>query len=310
MELMTRIMSFEDLKKIKSSLDSFDKIVEEVKAVSRNPVEQDQLLTERIVFNLIQSKARKAEASISKQNNYNQEKAASTSAGNYHMKIRKQTLGSNKDEDEFKCIEEEVSKLIKKKQNKAKKAVSMRAPLSSIPSTPPDMPTEFKNKIQSLHGFRVQLVIQKEIFPTDLSPHHDRLSMPKNQVSNQDFLGEQDKKKLKLEGSIRVKVIDPNLNEYELRLSEWKFKSRSCSGLSKRKRSSSYMLNSGWSKISENKKNKLQKEDIIQVWSFRVNNVDNPPVYGEERLCFAVVRLTDTDEGKHCLIESDPTSAS
>lgn len=302
-------MSFEDLKKIKSSLDSFDKIVEEVKAVSRDPVEQDQLLTERIVFNLIQSKARKAEASISKQNNYNQEKAASTSAGNYHMKIRKQSLGSSKDEDEYKCIEEEVSKLIKKKQNKAKKAVSMRSALSSIPSMPPDMPMEFKNKIQSLHGFRVQLVIQKEIFPTDLSPHHDRLSMPKNQVSNPDFLGEQDKKILKLEGSIRVKVIDPNLNEYELRLSEWKFKSRSCSGLSKSKRSSSYVLNSGWYKISENKKNKLQRKDIIQVWSFRVNNDDNPPVYGEEHLCFAVVKLTDTDEGKHCLIESDPTSA-
>lgn len=302
-------MSFEDLKKIKSSLDSFDKIVEEVKAVSRDPVEQDQLLTERIVFNLIQSKARKAEASISKQNNYNQEKAASTSAGNYHMKIRKQSLGSSKDEDEYKCIEEEVSKLIKKKQNKAKKAVSMRSALSSIPSMPPDMPMEFKNKIQSLHGFRVQLVIQKEIFPTDLSPHHDRLSMPKNQVSNPDFLGEQDKKILKLEGSIRVKVIDPNLNEYELRLSEWKFKSRSCSGLSKSKRSSSYVLNSGWYKISEKKKNKLQRKDIIQVWSFRVNNDDNPPVYGEEHLCFAVVKLTDTDEGKHCLIESDPTSA-
>ncbi|KAL6278907.1 hypothetical protein ACE6H2_022508 [Prunus campanulata] len=297
MELMARITSFEDLKKIKSSLDSFDKIVEEVKAVSRDPVEQDQLLTERIVFDLIQSQARKAEASISKQNNYNQEKAASTSAGNYHMKIRKQSLGSSKDEDEYKCIEEKVSKLIKKKQNKAKKAVSMRSALSSIPSPPPDMPTEFKNKIQSLHGFRVQLVIQKEIFRTDLSSHHDRLSMPKNQVSNQDFLGEQDKKKLKLEGSIRVKVIDPNLNEYELRLSEWKFKSRSCSGLSKSKRSSSssFVLNSGWSKISENKKNKLEKKDIIQVWSFRVNNDDNPPIYGEERLCFAVVKLTDTD---------------
>ncbi|BFG37265.1 hypothetical protein CerSpe_235390 [Prunus speciosa] len=319
---MAMMMRLEDhLRKKKLVDESFNQIVAEVKAVATDPADPEEvskLLTERVVFDLIhelQRKSKEAQQSnvsisnkgervvpgkdqaqvvikkrkvVSTETNYNYIDEKAAAARNYLEKIKKRGFESRKRKHEDDCDEDEARKLMMKKENKqnkekAKKAVSKGSALPSKPCTPPDAPPiELKNMIESMQGHHLQFLMYKILHDTDLNPHHDRLSMPKNQLSNKKFLGKELKEKLKGGGLLEVKVIDPCLTEYELRMKRWVFKT-----------SYSYVLNSGWSKIFTDKTNNFKAKDMLQVWTFRVSD---PNLVDQERICFALVKHKDVKD--------------
>ncbi|CAB4316036.1 unnamed protein product [Prunus armeniaca] len=327
---MAMMMRLEDhLRKKKLVDDSFNQIVAEVKALARDPADPEEvskLLTERVVFDLIhefQRKSKEGQQSnvsisnerermeaqvvikkrkvVSTETKYNYIDEKVDIARNYLEKIKKRGFESRKRKhgDDY-GDEDEASKLIltkKKKQNKEKanKAESKGSSLPSKPSTTPDAPPiELKKMIESMNGHHLQFVMYKIIHPTDLNPHHDRLSMPKNQLSNKKFLGKELKQKLKGGGLLEVKVIDPCLTEYELRMKRWVFKNNY-----------SYVLNSGWSKIFTDKTNNLKAKDMLQVWTFRVSD---PNLVDQERICFALVKHKDVKDPQEAIGSSSSMS--
>ena len=121
---------------------------------------------------------------------------------------------------------------------------------------------EFKNKIESLHGSKAELVIHKEIHATDVSDHHDRLNMPRNQVLTMEVLNEQEREEIEFrKHGLEVRVIQPCLEEKTLQLRKWSSPSGSYS----------YVLNSGWKHVGK-RENNICPGNTIHVWSFRVDD--------------------------------------
>uniref|UniRef100_A0A2N9FYE5 Uncharacterized protein n=1 Tax=Fagus sylvatica TaxID=28930 RepID=A0A2N9FYE5_FAGSY len=57
------------------------------------------------------------------------------------------------------------------------------------PDPPPDLPTQFRDKINELQGSDLKLVIQKQLSETDMKSHFARLSLPNGQL-RADFLSQ------------------------------------------------------------------------------------------------------------------------
>lgn len=141
-----------------------------------------------------------------------------------------------------------------------------------------ELSVEMRNLIESMGGTDMRLVIQKHLYVTDLKGHHDRMTLPRNQVITK-FLEEQEERELfSYGGSLPLKVIEPCLDESDLRLGEWKMRN-----------TTSYVIRSGWhNKVVKKPANRLTEGQLIQVWSFRVQG----------GLRFAIIRLED-EVGEH-----------
>ncbi|XLS91311.1 hypothetical protein HN51_067319 [Arachis hypogaea] len=138
-----------------------------------------------------------------------------------------------------------------------------------------ELPQNFKNLISDMGGSRITLLIEKTLYPSDLNPQQNRLSIPSQRVKDKDFLLPTELETLEEKKGIKVKLIQPSLEITELTLIKW-FMHK---GPKSEKVSVSYILRSNWVKVA--KANNLQKDDVIQVWSFRV----------EDKLCMAIVKL-------------------
>ncbi|KAL3754187.1 hypothetical protein ACJRO7_001436 [Eucalyptus globulus] len=97
--------------------------------------------------------------------------------------------------------------------------------LPPLPDPPPDMPREFKDKINGLGGKEVTLVMQKVILTSDLS-NLCRLSLPKSQFKEMGFLREEERRKLDARGEIPVRVILPDLSEKNLIFTVWEMRKK------------------------------------------------------------------------------------
>ena len=134
------------------------------------------------------------------------------------------------------------------------------------PHPPPCLPTQFQDKINGLNGQDLKLVIQKRLSKTDIRPYFARLSIPNGQVRI-DFLSKEDHTILEQREANRINykgmevpLIEPSLAESTIVLKKWKLGS-----------STSYMLSSGWQKVAVD--NGLEADNIIQLWSFKVNQI-------------------------------------
>ncbi|CAB4267365.1 unnamed protein product [Prunus armeniaca] len=167
--------------------------------------------------------------------------------------------------------------LVQKKQKLVH--VKSTADIKSPSSLKREMPQDMKNRISSIGGGDLKLVIEKELFDTDVADNNQRFSIPMKQVK-EDFLSEKDQTELKLRDGhnqkhlvgIPVKVLDPSLKEYTLRLKKWTMGG-----------SIVYNLVSGWREIA--KANKLKTGDTLQLWSFRDDS---------NKLGFALVKVSTT----------------
>ncbi|KAL1537705.1 putative B3 domain-containing protein [Salvia divinorum] len=127
-------------------------------------------------------------------------------------------------------------------------------------------------------------VIEKPLFATDLSPQHNRLSIPISQIAD-DFLTEAEKHRLRGENR-RTNYLDVKitavaeaeaLSMETAKLCRWDMRK----GIG-RKTSSTYIINSKWHAFA--KKNNLTVGLVVQLWCFRLR----------EELCFAIVPLPDS----------------
>ncbi|CAN0892731.1 B3 domain-containing protein At2g31420, partial [Linum grandiflorum] len=107
----------------------------------------------------------------------------------------------------------------------------------------------------------VKLVIMKELFKTDLTTNHGRLSMPEQQVIDGNFVTAEEDALISGPSptGIRVQLIGPTEDETtEMMLKRWTIN-----------RSSSYVLNHNWNPLVLKFENVLKVGAIVQVWSFR-----------------------------------------
>ncbi|XP_061367994.1 B3 domain-containing protein At3g25182-like [Gastrolobium bilobum] len=137
-------------------------------------------------------------------------------------------------------------------------------PIPPPPPPPRGLPIEFMNRIRELNGTNIKFLMTKTLFHTDVSPSHNRLSMPINEIRC-DFLTEAENGMLEeREGAngglvgVEVTVLDPCLREYPLILKKWKMTS-----------SSIYTLIKNWNIIVP--ENNLEKGHQLHIWSFRVD---------------------------------------
>ncbi|KAJ7960818.1 B3 domain-containing protein family [Quillaja saponaria] len=141
--------------------------------------------------------------------------------------------------------------------------------------TPSDLPVEVRNKIQELGGSELKLVIQKILFSSDLNPNNGRFSIPENQI-REDFLteGERvilDKRQGEKVCGMEVLVLDPRLEEFNLKLKKWNMDKIDV-----------FNLTHKWNEILNENKDRLCLHDLVQLWSFRRSS---------NQLCFALVKV-------------------
>ncbi|KAL6493630.1 hypothetical protein OROGR_032409 [Orobanche gracilis] len=145
-----------------------------------------------------------------------------------------------------------------------KKFRIMRIPSST---SEPVLPETFKNRIVEIGGRLESLVfvIEKDLFSTDVSTSHARLSVPYRQVKNT-FLSSYEESELASERGIRVAVVQPCLEECSMTFKSWK-------------KNSMFVLINGWNNVIRG--NGLTARILIRLWSFRRNS----------ELCFALVKI-------------------
>ncbi|KAL1556632.1 B3 domain-containing protein-like protein [Salvia divinorum] len=160
-----------------------------------------------------------------------------------------------------------------------------RPPLPPIAEQPP-LPAEFHTAIVEIALAKnaaptvAKLVIQKELYDTDLSSGHNRLSIPFSKIEN-DFLTDEEKQHLLGKGEngkkrfLEVRIVQPSLvSEETVKLCRWDMPKKNG------KTSSTYVIRGNWTAIVKN--NKLKLGATVQLWCFRV----------DRELCFALVRVS------------------
>lgn len=148
---------------------------------------------------------------------------------------------------------------------------------------PPELPAEIKGLILHLPPNRVvseeKLVIKKELTVTDVSNHHNRLSIPKKRL-HETFLTEEEDLKLCTRdennnlGSMDVLLITPMMEVVSVSLRRWDMPKK------RGNPSINYVLTSTWNKIKE--QNRLRNKMEVQLWAFRIDG----------HLCMALTLLT------------------
>lgn len=125
-----------------------------------------------------------------------------------------------------------------------------------------ELPEIFRDKILAMHGQDVMLVMKKTLTATDMNPGQSRLSIPKSQILA-DFLSRDEIRTLDDKKGILVSLIEPCLEvRHDLQLKKWKNKSGTFS----------YVLTKHWNAVAHPfERNRLKKDSLIQLWSFRVN---------------------------------------
>ncbi|THF96107.1 B3 domain-containing protein At5g24050-like [Camellia sinensis] len=166
-----------------------------------------------------------------------------------------------------------------------KKKMSSNTGIDNVSYPPPELPSEFKEKINNLNGSKLKLLIQKKVTATDVSHTHNRISMPLNGIKV-DFLSDEEKKHLDSHtgtnvAEIPAKLIQPgSCKECDVTFKKWDMKKE------RGKTSSMYVFSKEWNEIK--RRNGIEQGTMVQVWSFR-----GP---GDE-LCFALVIVEEGGDG-------------
>ncbi|KAM6592812.1 hypothetical protein CsatA_000515 [Cannabis sativa] len=198
---------------------------------------------------------------------------------------RRRTSDDHHDDDVvLRVVPEETKVTRRNKSNNKRKRIRDDRDTSNTskggvihgPNPPPPISEELAQVIRGMTNgdqLNLKLVIQRKLFQTDTLARQNRLQMPRNQISSDDFLNDDEKKKLDQNEGIQVRFIQPNLEEENgLVFRRWKYKNVNCAG---------YVFNKNWHK-GVVQKNGLECGQLVQVWFFR--DKDGNP-------CFAMVNL-------------------
>ncbi|KAK7300073.1 hypothetical protein RJT34_10905 [Clitoria ternatea] len=184
-----------------------------------------------------------------------------------------------KREGKKNVIHQETKKAKKKKEQGNNDSSSNNKDISNNNGDVPELPKEFKEKIEELHGGEAILVIQKRLFKCDVGEVQGRLSIPIRQIRAEakNFLTQEELLTLnKTEGKnqklvgLPLFMLDPHLREWRgLVLKKWCMTN-----------SDTYNIVHEWMKFVE--ANNLKVNDVVQLWTFRSH---------DGMLSFALVKL-------------------
>ncbi|PSR98694.1 B3 domain-containing protein [Actinidia chinensis var. chinensis] len=165
---------------------------------------------------------------------------------------------------------------------RAKKKVNTKTNVV-LSNQPSELPQNFQEYIRNLNGSEAVLVIEKQLYYSDVNKGSGRLSMPLNQVMLTDFLGQGEMELLHNYREIKAKILSEppdqkEFMEHDICLIMWKMEKGPDQ---KKAKKANYTCNlrSGWNDVR--KKNNLCKNMIVQMWSFHVG----------EQLWFALVKV-------------------
>ncbi|EOY23524.1 Uncharacterized protein TCM_015393 [Theobroma cacao] len=210
-------------------------------------------------------------------------------------KLKKENFNIKQEEVDFKHGKnlDKNSDLGRKLESKLKQEEGLKLRRSKIdkplwPNPPPDLPENFKEHIVSkMGGSDWLLVIQKPVFFSDVNPGANRLSIPFSQIQRHEFLCKKEVEYLNDKKDMQVRLVEPSLEETTLSFRRWNMKN-----------SSMYVLTKTWNSVVKN--NQLKIDDVVQLWSFRV----------ESSLCFALVKVRDVRQGNEEWVRHNETGAS
>ncbi|ONI22942.1 hypothetical protein PRUPE_2G159700 [Prunus persica] len=149
---------------------------------------------------------------------------------------------------------------------------------------PSNLPEEFKSLIENMNGTNVQRLVHKSLFESDIKSQQCRLLLPRQQTKSTTFLEPHEKNMLRNYGFLTVPLIDPKLKQQEINLGLW----------NPNKAKEFYVLKSPWKSIVS--ENGLDIDDVVELWSFRVNHNNNEINGGYDnggQLHFALVLVGD-----------------
>ncbi|KAL5780910.1 hypothetical protein ACOSQ2_011647 [Xanthoceras sorbifolium] len=131
------------------------------------------------------------------------------------------------------------------------------------------LPERVRILIEKLNGTNIILVAQKQLTSTDLNEKENRLLIAEKKILNE-FLTPEEEHQLNEKRAVDVTVIQPCLERTpNLQLKKWAMKENFY-----------FALIGNWSSVANKKKNRLRKNCMIRLFSFRK----------ESNLYFALVR--------------------
>lgn len=151
---------------------------------------------------------------------------------------------------------------IQEENNKNKRPVTSYPPKSPLPEGLK------RHIVENMGGSNCVLVIQKQLFFSDVNPQASRLLIPFSQVESHEFLNESEVECLNNKEAIKAPLVEPSMEEAEINFKRWDMRKKPM-----------YAVTTSWNSIVKN--NQLEVEDVIQLWSFRINST----------LCFALLKL-------------------
>ncbi|KAL9374736.1 hypothetical protein Peur_031615 [Populus x canadensis] len=142
-------------------------------------------------------------------------------------------------------------------QSKSNKRLKEEMPKCGLGS-PAELPQEVKERIASMKGKDVELVVDKLLSATDVNAGNSRLSIPLRQVIAKNFLTDEEKRALIDANCLKVKILEPSLEMVsDMNLKQWNmFKEKGSV-------SSSYVFITHWNSLR--RRSNLQRLDRIQV---------------------------------------------
>ncbi|TYG88035.1 hypothetical protein ES288_A13G263000v1 [Gossypium darwinii] len=143
-----------------------------------------------------------------------------------------------------------------------------KRPITSYPPKPLTPEGLKQHIVENMGGSNCVLVIQKQLFFSDVNPQASRLLIPFSQVESHEFLNKSEVELLKNKEAIKACLVEPSMEEIEINFKRWDMRKKSM-----------YVVTTSWNSIVKN--NKLKAEDVVQLWSFRVNSI----------LCFVLQKL-------------------
>ncbi|KAG7626491.1 putative B3 domain-containing protein [Arabidopsis thaliana] len=152
-----------------------------------------------------------------------------------------------------------------------------KAKVAPFPGTARDTPKWLVKVMRDMKEAKdAKLIFEKTLFVTDINPTQNRLSMPFNNLLQNDFLTSVESRIIKEDINNNKKIgvgailVDQRSVKWGVMLKRWELKKESGKG------SWNYNLICGWNDVVE--ANGLKEGDNISVWSFRCRGV----------LCFAM----------------------
>ncbi|XP_040940784.1 B3 domain-containing protein At2g24670-like [Gossypium hirsutum] len=102
-----------------------------------------------------------------------------------------------------------------------------KRPITSYPPKPLTPEGLKQHIVENMGGSNCVLVIQKQLFLSDVNPQASRLLIPFSQVESHEFLNESEVERLKNKKAIKACLVEPSMEETEINFKMWDMRKKS-----------------------------------------------------------------------------------